>query len=792
MRPLRIELEGFSAFRASTVVDFDDADLFAFVGPTGAGKSSVIDGMIFALYGSVPRYGREGLVHPVISQGKPEARVRLDFEIRGVRHTAVRVVRRTKTGASTKEARLERGGEVLAADAPSVTAAVCDLLGLDLEQFTKCVVLPQGAFAALLHDTTSRRQDLLVKLLDFGVYEQVAIAARRRVQAADQRRAVLDEQLAALAHATDQAVERAAQRIATVDAVIRVLDAAAPELAALDDKARTVHQQTAQLRAQLDALADVTVPSGVDSVAAQVRDTAAAVTAAGESEAATAAAVDRAQAARADLGDPTEVRRLLDAHAALADLAARVARGRQLVAEHEEAVVPLRRAADDAAAVEEAAAEALAGARVAHAASDLVRHLSPGDDCPVCGNQLVALPELDTDELEVAEQGLARARAAGLSASRALAEAERELAGLRSKLEEREDEHRRAAAVVADAPAPGVLHQQLASIEAAEHAVAAARAADRDARTRSAEARAAAAAAAAAETSARAEYAATRDRVAALAPPAPGDDLAADWAALDAWAIDQRRHLDQQLSALERERAAITSERRQVEVALVEAATDAEIEVVEPGHLRDACVTAAADARGEHRRLVDDRRRASEHRSELETVAEARAVHDLVATELGPKRFEAWLLDEALTSLVGGASERLEQLSSGRYAMAVDDKKQFEVIDHANADERRLARTLSGGETFLASLALALALAERVSELSASGQASLEAIFLDEGFGTLDPETLDVVATAIEELGASGRMVGVVSHVRELAERVPVRFEVHRGPDTSTVVRVDT
>jgi DNA repair protein SbcC/Rad50 len=172
-------------------------------------------------------------------------------------------------------------------------------------------------------------------------------------------------------------------------------------------------------------------------------------------------------------------------------------------------------------------------------------------------------------------------------------------------------------------------------------------------------------------------------------------------------------------------------------------------------------------------------------------VADQRAVHELLATELGPRRFEAWLLEEALASLVAGASDRLEQLSSGRYAMAIDDKKQFEVIDHANADERRLARTLSGGETFLASLALALALAERVTELAGSGRASLDAIFLDEGFGTLDPDTLDVVASAIEELGASGRMVGVVSHVRELADRVPVRFEVRRGIDSSTVERVD-
>ena len=85
---------------------------------------------------------------------------------------------------------------------------------------------------------------------------------------------------------------------------------------------------------------------------------------------------------------------------------------------------------------------------------------------------------------------------------------------------------------------------------------------------------------------------------------------------------------------------------------------------------------------------------------------------------------------------------------------------------------------------------LALALSERVAELAADGAVRLEAIFLDEGFGTLDADTLDVVASAIESLGASGRMVGLVTHVRELADRVAVRFEVAKGPVTSTVEKV--
>ena len=148
-------------------------------------------------------------------------------------------------------------------------------------------------------------------------------------------------------------------------------------------------------------------------------------------------------------------------------------------------------------------------------------------------------------------------------------------------------------------------------------------------------------------------------------------------------------------------------------------------------------------------------------------------------------------LAEVLSGLVSGASAILLELSSGAYSLAVDDTGDFFVVDHRNADERRSARTLSGGETFLASLALALSLAEHLRELAVAATPRLESIFLDEGFGTLDPETLDVVAATVEELGASGRTVGLVTHVRELAERVPVRFEVRRGASGSVIERVD-
>ena len=74
--------------------------------------------------------------------------------------------------------------------------------------------------------------------------------------------------------------------------------------------------------------------------------------------------------------------------------------------------------------------------------------------------------------------------------------------------------------------------------------------------------------------------------------------------------------------------------------------------------------------------------------------------------------------------------------------------------------------------------------------MSATGASKLEGLFLDEGFGSLDPETLDVVATALEELGAGGRTIGVITHVRELAERIPVRFELRKEGNVSSISRV--
>ncbi len=200
-----------------------------------------------------------------------------------------------------------------------------------------------------------------------------------------------------------------------------------------------------------------------------------------------------------------------------------------------------------------------------------------------------------------------------------------------------------------------------------------------------------------------------------------------------------------------------------------------------------------------HRATLDERlargrvdlERKLELAAQLEGYEADVVVANSLARHLQVDGFERWLIEEVVFALVASANELLAELTGGTYSLAVE-RGDFWVVDHLNADERRTVRTLSGGETFVVSLALALSLAKHLASMSVSGTAPLEAVFLDEGFGTLDPETLDTVAAVIHELGADGRIVGLITHVTELAQQIPVRFEVRKRSGSSTVTRVET
>ncbi len=199
MRPVVLDMNGFASFREPARVDFTDADFFALVGPTGSGKSTVIDAMTFALYGSVPRWGRKGMVSLALAPTVARGTVRLVFEVEDQRYVVARELRRVGSQVSQRAASLERLAdprglaepgeptEVLAKDLAGVTDAVERLLGLSYEDFCQCVVLPQGQFANFLHAKASERQEILLRLLGAEHYRQMMMRANQRAAIAAQR-----------------------------------------------------------------------------------------------------------------------------------------------------------------------------------------------------------------------------------------------------------------------------------------------------------------------------------------------------------------------------------------------------------------------------------------------------------------------------------------------------------------------------------------------------------------------------------------------------------------------------
>ena len=156
-------------------------------------------------------------------------------------------------------------------------------------------------------------------------------------------------------------------------------------------------------------------------------------------------------------------------------------------------------------------------------------------------------------------------------------------------------------------------------------------------------------------------------------------------------------------------------------------------------------------------------------------------------------RLSAYVLAARLEEVAQAATIRLERMSNGRYQLTHTDERargerraglELRIVDGWTGQARPPA-TLSGGETFLASLALALGLADVVA--AEAGGSRLETLFVDEGFGSLDERTLDEVLDVLDQLREGGRSVGIVSHVAELRQRIPARLRVVKGRNGSRV-----
>lgn len=832
MKPLHLTLRGFTAFRQTTDLDFADLELFALVGPTGSGKSSLLDAMTFALYGETARLGATGL-DALISQGERTLSVALTFEAGGQTYRVTRTRGRKQADNEVRLDRLDPDGEWTGLSSGSqkdIAQRIEDVVGLDFDTFTRCVMLPQGQFAALLHGKPRQRQELLGELTgmgrvqqmqtfaadqvkDFkhqsqslssvlaseyaGVSEEAAAAVRAQREQTDadaerllQQREELRTQLQRLreqekvwrsredtarrltvqesrAEGVRQGAERA-RRARQVAGVLPLLDAAerariaydrqTRELAGAESALQSAQAQAARADAALtQAQAQEPRIPELEEQANALREAeadAARLKRAGGSVQATHAnplpwdedAFETAREAAQKLEKLRVERSILESEKAA--LKAALERYAQEERQQQEETAQLERVKADGLKAKEqlqVAQQREEEARMEAGLASYRSHLHEGEPCPLCLQTVHEVPEgesVDLDEL-------------------------RGQVNLLQKLVQERREH------FTDLRGQLKTRQLWLDEKKSEYH-------DWNERNKQRELDA-------------------RELERHISGN-PQDDLQRLLASLNLTAEAARTAglPENEIAALEEGARKHEAEVAQLRAALADLDRQLGLEPFDPAHLaqvsRDLTASDAAlsTAREQAGRLAEQERQLRDkltRKADIETqAAEAGRQLDTWQTlnnALKVNEFQQFMLAEVEAQLLTRAGLLLFDISDGRYRLSLD-KGEYVVQDLWNAGEVRAVKTLSGGETFLASLSLAIALSDYLA-----GNKVLGALFLDEGFGTLDPQALEAVATALENLRTQGRMVGIVTHVESLSERLPSRLLVSKSMAGSNVIRVD-
>lgn len=875
MRLHRLRATAFGPFAGTIEVDFEQlstAGLFLLSGPTGAGKTSVLDAVCFALYGDVPgdRNAAKRLRSDLAAPGTRPA-VELEATLSGRRFRITRSPawerpKKRGEGTTTEQASVTIAERVQGAWVTQSTRLdetghlVSGLLGMNVAQFTQVAMLPQGRFQAFLRARSEERHRLLQQLFRTGRFEDVEkwlrdrrLDLRRR---ADQARAVVTDLVSRVSETTGtEPVEDLAPEVwardlhAELDAACSLARDAAERAAEVEattctalDAGRHLHHQRARIDAAL-AERERLVSAEDQHGAAQLR-LEAARRAAGvvplhrmAVSARRALSAARSQVVREDR--PDLERELADAVAGVARFRALEPRARRLRAVTTEIGRLERRAEELAAAGERARVESrqlvvrltqqLAEAEEAHRdarqhtldqreravglreqrvngmAAEIAAGLAVGGSCPVCGScdhPHKAVP-LDDAPDEAAEKQAQKAADDAAVTEFALAGKVQELTAALAAAAERADAVPADIATAASATAAALealaaedlaLRQELADYD--EERLTALQQVEQDARAaltaldRWATARAALTDAeqALALAVAQSGFADADEAVAAALPEREYDDLAR-----------QVAEHERRLAAV----AAVLDEPGADEIATAD--------LPDLVALAEAHEQALRRHREAHAHAAETGRRAERLRLLAAELAAAVATWGPLEEELDvltrlsafvegksadnrlQMRLSAYVLAYRLSQVVAAANERLGRMSDRRYTLEHTGRRGAGetrgglslVVRDDWSGEARDPATLSGGETFVVSLALALGLADVVTQ--EAGGADLDTLFVDEGFGALDADTLDDVMDTLDSLRDGGRVVGVVSHVAEMRDRIPTQLLVGKSRAGSTV-----
>lgn len=768
MKPLSLTMSAFGPYAGVTQLDFGklgSEGVFLITGDTGAGKTTIFDAISFALYGEASGGAERRAARSFRSDyaaAEAETYVEFFFEHRGREYRIKRAPeyerRKLRGEGTTKQAAYaefecaETGELITRIDA--VNARVGELTGLSRSQFAQTVMIAQGDFLKILNAKSEDRKRLFQKLFDTevfaGIQQRLKDMNGECAQAVERINALSEAELARLKDDMDFARAKELRELRT-------------DVRRMDKLPGLLEERLRARRERLDA-----------AMAAAAQEEWAARRASAEKE------LEGAESLKDGL------RRMAEAIPLLMNAAAGAT---ALEAQREAAKLCLeesRRRDAEYTAVKERFYASQAGL--------LAAELKEGQPCPVCGSTEHPAPACPASEpatkeqLERADGERRRAEARVHAAAAEAAKRQAELEAAKGRLEalgftggesaqelEGECAHTRAEIQRREA----AVKRARAGSEAALAALSRAKAALENAEKRRADIEAALEAQ-------QAEFAAglSAQGFAGAEEYERAKMPARDMDALDAQLRARRERLRSLTDRLEALTEKLTGAERAELEALEATAAAAQRASRAAGEAAAAMKSAAAADEEAIARIRELSARRAEAQRRWAVVKE---VYDTVSGQVSRRvkiSFETYVQQYYFKQVIAAANKRLTVLTDGMFVLRVKEEARnmrsqagldLDVLDRSTGLWRDVS-TLSGGESFMASLALALGLADTVQ--SRSGGVRLDAMFIDEGFGTLDENSLRQAMELLTRLAGGRRLVGVISHMAELKERIDKKVVV--------------
>lgn len=901
MRPHKLTISGFLSYGGEQVIDFDKLSsaggLFLIQGSTGAGKTSILDAISFALYGTLPGKRNEGKSSTFRSDFAAldtPTYVELDVTLRNGRYKIYRspayeVPKQRGTGMTTKKSETKIMKWVDGDWAPysgNVAESGGDLsglIGLKAEQFFKLILLPQGDFAKFLHSSGKEREDILKKLFNDEVekfekltdhfwdyYNEVKKLDDESARDVQSEIAKIDQTFKTLYGASDRDLTLADPNSADltkayVGALSRLLVQAKDEVDAAEklkvaalvkeQAANTVYEnsskvlearkkfalaETALKKWREDHLDDMPSKIKDDAIIKELTSMIEATNSeiarqksenekvegliglredveekSGELEDAKKALEDHDESVGSDVeeinkldaivnGENNPERDQAENKLAIKELEAQItladnwAKSDKAIASIKSELEKLIASRDEAQAAYEKAQHSFDSAQ----ASLLAEKLKDGAPCPVCGATDHPIPAKKSGS--VTKEAVKKALDLSTEAGNKVAGKEAELASEIAKSEEYSD------GKALDASKLGAEVKSLLDknkeLEKAIGELAKARTdlqklkskQDKQVEAREKLVQTVAAAEASLKS---AKTAATKSEKALKIEA--GDDVELNDVAPLESKVSKLRKLSEKFEPL-------FETYKSTESALKALATTGADEVPDIAAAKAARENAEANLKDLSLKVG----RVEKLEGELKKIEKAiriaedeqkKAKLDVDRYERLAKHFKgqtgekitlvSYFLGQRLFQILDAANKRMQTMTRGQFSLQTNhDKKgsgqnylSIAVFDSWNNGVRD-ATALSGGETFTASLALAFGLADVVT--SEAGGQSLDSLFIDEGFGSLDPDYLQAVMQSLEELRESGRVIGLISHVEEMKQRISMQLLVSKDGTVGTQVKV--